>query len=186
MPNHWRLSLRPDDRHHIEPRRRLRKPVARQEQLRRLADLVLLEFVHLLLRRRIVVRARLDLDENQRLSIPRDDVHLAPFDLEIPRQQLVSQRAAHVPRRDVLPLIAQRVLRLGGAGNLLHQGLETPELLKPIGHVRREYPKRYQVFNVVTGGRWLRSSWSLGTGAATQRGGCPKSVLIIRRRFSGC
>src|SRR5690349_4243174 len=72
----WVAAGGPDDGDDVESRRRLGAAVAAEIKLRGLGDLMRLEFVDLLFRRWVVIRASLHFDEDERLPITSHDVDL--------------------------------------------------------------------------------------------------------------
>ena len=111
MADHRLAALGPDDRDDVKPRRRLRYAVAAEVELRGLGDLVLLAVVDLLFGGRVVVRARLHFDEDNRLPVAGDDVDLTQVAAEVADDDLVAE-VAQVAGRAVLAAVAQRALRL--------------------------------------------------------------------------
>ncbi len=102
----------PDDGNHVESRRRLGNSVARQIRLCRLGELMLLGGIDLVFGGRLVIGARLDLDEDQNFSIAGDNVDLADVAAEISHNDFVSQ----VPQElggHVLAAIAKGVALVG-------------------------------------------------------------------------
>src|SRR5688572_23437265 len=108
VTDHRRLARWPEDCDHVEPRRRLRLAVAAQVKRRCLAELVHLDLVDLRFGRGLIKHARLDLDEDQCLTVARDDVDLADSTFEVAVEDAVTL-FLKLAGGEILPAIAQGI-----------------------------------------------------------------------------